>query len=144
MGVVAILFAAVPIGYNAVFLANSQVVTGTAVEFGRELTDNTKGNRPAGTSTVIEFTTTAGETVRADGGSAASSRYTDLGDRVPVRYDPGDPGHAKVDETFLFLHLTYLPLIFAALGAAALVAVAGVAGVAGVAAASRIRKSTVG
>ncbi|MFI2332734.1 DUF3592 domain-containing protein [Nocardia rhamnosiphila] len=124
MGVVAILFAAVPIGYNALFLVNSQIATGTAVEFGHELTDNTKGSRPAGTSTVIEFTTAAGETVRFDGGPAASSLYTDLGDRVPVRYDPGDPDHAMVDEAFLFVRLTYLPLIFAALGAAALGTVA--------------------
>lgn len=128
MAVVAILFSAVPIGYNAVFLANSQIVTGTAVEFGQELTDNTKGSRPAGTSTVIEFTTGAGETLRFDGGSAASSLHTDLGDRVPVRYDPGDPDHAVVDESFLFVRLTYLPLIFAALGAAALLAVAWASG----------------
>ncbi|MEV3959305.1 DUF3592 domain-containing protein [Nocardia sp. NPDC050193] len=128
MGVVAILFSAVPIGYNALFLANSQIVTGTAVEFGQELTGDAKsGSHPAGTSTVIEFTTAAGETLRFDGGSAASSLYTDLGDRVPVRYDPGDPDHAMVDESFLFLRLTYLPLIFAALGAAALLAVAWVA-----------------
>lgn len=124
MGVVLILFAAVPIGYHALFLANSHRVTGTAVEFGRELTDNTKGSRPAGTSTVIEFTTAAGRTIRFDGGAAASSLYTELGDRVPVRYDPDDPDHAVVDEAFLFVRLTYLPLLFAALGAGTLLTVA--------------------
>jgi hypothetical protein len=123
MGLVMILFAAVPIGYHALFLANSQIVTGTAVEYGGELRDNTKGSRPAGTSTVIEFTTAAGETHRFDGGSAASARYTELGDRVRVRYDPGDPDHAMIDEDFLFVRLSYLSLIFAALGFAALLTV---------------------
>jgi hypothetical protein len=70
------------------------------------------------------FTTAAGQTVRFDGGSAASSLYTELGDRVPVRYDSDDPDHAVVDEAFLFVRLTYLPLIFAALGAGALLTVA--------------------
>ncbi|MFQ6229472.1 DUF3592 domain-containing protein [Nocardia sp. NPDC002869] len=110
--------------HNALFLANSQIATGTAVEFGHELTDNTKGSRPAGTSTVIEFTTADGETVRFDGGPAASSLYTDLGDRIPGRYDPVDPDHALVDEAFLFVRLPYLPLIFAAFGAATLGTVA--------------------
>ena len=122
MGAVAILFAAIPIGYNALFLANSQVATGIAVGTGRELTDNTKGSRPAGTSTVVEFTTAAGKTLRFDGGSAVSSRYTDMGDHISVRYDPEDPEHAVVDQAFLFIRLTYLPLISAAFGVAALLA----------------------
>ncbi|MFQ6329149.1 DUF3592 domain-containing protein [Nocardia sp. CWNU-33] len=122
MAVVAILFAAVPIGYNALFLANSRLASGTGVAYGRELSDNTKGSRPAGTSAVIEFTTVSGKTVRFDGGSA--SRYIDPGDHVSVRYDPDDTDHAMVDEDFLFFRLTYLPLTFAALGLAALLAVA--------------------
>ncbi|MEU7145420.1 DUF3592 domain-containing protein [Nocardia sp. NPDC046473] len=122
MTVVAILFAAAPIGYNALFLANSQLASGTAVEQGTELSDNTKGRRPDGTSAIIEFTTAAGKTVRFDGGSP--SRYTSLGQQVSVRYDPDDPDHAMVDEAFLFLRLTYLPLTVAAFGVAVLVAVA--------------------
>ncbi|KAA8884739.1 DUF3592 domain-containing protein [Nocardia colli] len=122
MALVAILFAAAPIGYNALFLANSRLATGTAVERGQELSDNTKGSRPDGTAAVIEFTTAAGKTVRFDGGSA--SRYAAVGDQVQVRYDPDDPDHAMVDEAFLFVRLTYLPLAVAALGIAVLLAVA--------------------
>ncbi|WP_327150031.1 DUF3592 domain-containing protein [Nocardia sp. NBC_01329] len=98
-------------------------MTGTAVEFGHELTDNTKGSRPAGSSLVLEFTTAAGKTVRFDGDAAASTLYTDIGDRVPVRYDPENPGHAMVDRDFLFFRLTFLPLLLGASGAAALLAV---------------------
>ncbi|MFI6173261.1 DUF3592 domain-containing protein [Nocardia sp. NPDC051052] len=121
MAAVVILFAAAPIGYNALFLANSRLASGTAVEHGQEVCDNTKGSRPDGTSAIIEFTTAGGQTVRFDGGSV--SRYTSLGEQVSVRYDPDDPDHAMVDETFLFVRLTYLPLAVAALGAAVLLAV---------------------
>ncbi|MFI6040811.1 DUF3592 domain-containing protein [Nocardia sp. NPDC051321] len=122
MAVIVILFAAAPIGYNALFLANSRLASGTAVEHGQELNDNTRGSRPDGTSAIIEFTTAAGRTVRFDGGSA--SRYTSLGEQVSVRYDPDDPDHAMVDEAFLFIRLTYPSLVVAALGAAMLLAVA--------------------
>ncbi|PXX54787.1 uncharacterized protein DUF3592 [Nocardia tenerifensis] len=120
---IAILFAAVPIGYNAVFLANSEIAAGTAVETGHELRDNTKGSRPAGSSLVIEFTTAAGRTERFDGDEAASSLYIEVGDRVPVRYDPDNPDHAVVDRDLLFFHLTVFPLLVGALGVALLLAV---------------------
>lgn len=124
MASVLILFAAAPITYQTLFLLSSEITTGTAVELGYEYRENAKGGGGGGTSLIIEFTTAAGETQRFDGGSQAYAEVWDIGDHFPVRYDPGNPDHAEIDDTFLFFRINFFPLVILVLGAGGLGAVA--------------------
>lgn len=115
---VVFLIVGVAIGADTVsFLASAERTEGVVVE----LTERTSTSRDTDghtrTSTTwyptVEFSTGAGETVTFESSVGSDPPTHDVGEEVPVAYDPANPSDAKV-ATGLSLYL--LPLIFGGLG----------------------------
>ena len=102
------------------FLATAQAATGTVVEVrGRGI------GRNAVSVPVLEFQPAGDQVRRAESWMGSSFQRFEVGQAVPVRYDPADPGRAEVDTFAVLWGLTLLRasygVLFLLMGSVALV-----------------------
>lgn len=112
------LLVAIIIAANSMsFLAGAERTDGIVVDLTERTSTNrdSDGHRRRRTTwyPTVEFTTTDGETVSFDESTGSNPPASDVGDEVPVAYDPDHPSDARV-ATFGSLYL--LPLIFGGVG----------------------------
>jgi hypothetical protein len=100
------------------FLASAARAEGTVIDL-REETDLKNGRTHTFWKPVVEFTTADGRRLSFQDNTGSSPPAYEVGERVPVAYDPDNPSHARLatSETYLASWiLGGLGLLFTAFG----------------------------
>lgn len=95
------------------FLDSAERTDGTVIELTERTSTDSDGSSSTAWYPTIEFTTPYGETISFVGSTGSNPPAHDVGDEVPVAYDPDNPSDAKLSA---FLSLYLLPLIFGGIG----------------------------
>src|SRR5262245_34712249 len=98
--------------WTLMFLNRSEVASGTVTRLNDEGPADTRSGARM-TRAIVRFTTATGATIEFAHGLATTPPAYDVGERVPVRYDPAAPDTARIASAF---GLWFLPGLFGGLG----------------------------
>jgi hypothetical protein len=116
VGVIFLAIGAVFIALAAFFLERIRRFLRTAVSTEGvvlELIESSGSEGGTVYQAVVQFETADGRTIRWQESMASNPPAGQVGDQVPMKYDPANPQQARVAKTF---RLWFLPGLFASLG----------------------------
>ena len=101
------------------FLATAVDVEGTVLGHESRMSTSSSGGRSTSYHPVVQFATLEGRSMQFTDNVGGSPPSHDVGETVPVKYDPGDPADARISTGF---RLWFGPGLVGLLGVGFLVA----------------------